>query len=247
MHQTDQVFFPRSITSEIGYQVKPHSPTPISRPSSSYAFMPPTSPKSPANFVQYHQRYLEEYPPIEGEYGFPRRRSRSRTRRDRDVRSLDFELGVREDNTSTSSEAPSYRQYPEEEYWEDRGRGGQKEREYPKADVEATPETTDGDAPQLSMAVLGTGPSRGEMAPRSTTNLHPYVCAPTLALTNPWTDSYGYRSLLSRLPLVCYHQKYEEPAKLIDSFPRSGRLVYDSSRRFRAIHVTKPARVQFQP
>lgn len=179
MHQTCQVFFPRSITTEIGYQVKPQSPIPNSRASSDHSFTQPPFPKSTANFVQYHQRYREEYPPIEVDYRLPHRRSRSGTGRDRNVRSLDFEVGVREDNASTSSEAPSYHQYPEEVDWEDRGSGRGREREYPKADVEAT----DGDTPRLSMAVLGTRPRRDEMTNRLTTNLHPYVCSLTSTLT----------------------------------------------------------------
>lgn len=169
------IFFPRSTTSEMGYQVKSLSPIPNSRPPSSYTYTQPTSPKSPVNFVQYHQQYREEYPPIEFDDRFPRRRSHSRTRRRRVVRSLDFEVGLREDAASTSSEAPSYHRYPEEEDWEDRGRG--RRREYPKADVEAAPETTDGDIPQLPMAVLEARSRREttSLAPRSTTNLHPYV------------------------------------------------------------------------
>lgn len=203
MHQIHQVFFPRNITTEIGYQVKPQSPIPNSRSSSNCTFMQP--PKSLVNFVQYHQRYRELYPPIEVDYRFPPRNSRSRTRRDRNARSLDFEVGVREDNTSTSSEAPSYHQCLEEEHWEDRDRGRQRERKYPKADVEAAPETTGGDAPQLSTTVLGTRLRKAEMAnpaPRPTTNLHPYVCGPASTLISPRTNSSGCRSPLSRLPLV---------------------------------------------
>ena len=216
IHQTHQVFFPRSVTTEMGYQVKPQSPTPNSRSSSNYTFTQPTSPKSPTNFVQYHQRYREEYPPIEVDRRFSRRRSRSRTRRDRNVRSLDFEVGAREDTASTSSKAPSYHQYPEEEYWEDRGRWRQWEREYPKADVEAASETSDGDAPQLPMAVLGTGPGRGEMAstaPRPTTNLHPYVCC-LISHTSLRIDLYNFRSPLLRLPLVSYTRITSNPLML---------------------------------
>lgn len=174
------IFFPRSITSEIGYQVKPQSPILISRPHSSYTFTQPASPKSPVNFVQYHQRYREEYPPIEIDESFPC--TRTRTRRERIVRSLDFEVGLRDDTLSTFSDAPSYRQYPEEEEWEDRGRRRRREREYPKGDVEAiagSPGTTDGDTHQHPMAVLEARPRGREAAnhpPRPTSsNLHPYV------------------------------------------------------------------------
>ncbi|KAF9777923.1 hypothetical protein BJ322DRAFT_1015308 [Thelephora terrestris] len=174
------IFFPRSTTAEMGYQVKPQSPIPNSRPPSSYTSTEPTSPKSPVNFVQYHQRYLEQYPPIDIDYRFPPRRSPSRTRRGRAARSLDFEVGLREDSASTSSKAPSYHQYPEEELWESQSRGRRREREYPKADVEAALGTTDEDAPQLPTAALEARSRRGEVAdtaPRPTTNLHPYVCA----------------------------------------------------------------------
>ena len=181
MHQTHQIFFPRSTTAEMGYQVKPQSPIPNSRPPSSYTSTEPTIPKGPVNFVQYHQRYPEIYPPLDVDYRFPRRRSSSRTRRNRVARSLDFEVGLRGDNASTSSEAPSYHQYPEEEPWESQDRGRRRERDYPKADVEAAFGTTDEDASQLSMAVLEARPRRTEVAnsaPWPTRNLHPYVRAP---------------------------------------------------------------------
>jgi hypothetical protein len=193
----------------MGYQVKPQSPTPNSRSSSNYSFIQPASPKIPANFVQYHQRYREEYPPIDVDYVFPRRGSRSRTRRKRGARSLDFEVGAREDDSSTSSEVPSYHQYPDE--WEYRGRGRPREREYPKADLEATAATTDGYATRVSMAALGNGPRRGEMAnpaPRPTTNLHPYVGDLASTLATSRTDFHRCRSPLSRLLLVSY-LKYE--------------------------------------
>ena len=221
MHQT-QVFFPRNTTTEMGYQVKPQSPTPNSRSSSNYSFIQPTSPKSPANFVQYHQRYRAEYPPMEVDYIFPRRRSRSRTGHNRGARSLDFEVGAREDGASTSSEVPSYHQYPEE--WEYRGRGRSREREYPKADLEAAAATRDGYATRVSMTVLGTRPRRGEVAnqaPRPTTNLHPYVGDLTSTLIMVLTDNYGSRSPPSHLLLVSDPEDAECP-KLIDRFCRFG-------------------------
>jgi len=164
MHRTCQIFFPRNITNEIGYQVKPQSPTPNSRPPSNYTFPQPTSPKSPVNFVQYHQQQPREYPPIEVEYGFPHPTSRSRTRLDRNFRSLDFEVGLREDSSSSYSEAPPYHQYPEEDRWEDRGRGRRRESERPP------------------MVVLEAW-ARAERAnpPQPIMNLHPYVCALALA------------------------------------------------------------------
>jgi hypothetical protein len=169
----------------MGYQVKPQSPLPCSRPQSQYTFSQPTSPKSPINFVQYHQRYREDDPPIEVDYGLPRLRSRSRTRGDRHSRSLDFEVGPREDSASTSSEAPSYHQYPEEEYWKSRGRTRRREKECQKTDIEAVPGMVDGDASKLSTAVLKARPRSGGMAgpaTRPATNLHPYVCTPTSTL-----------------------------------------------------------------
>lgn len=206
----------------MGYRVKSQSPIPNSRSSSNYSFTQPTSPKSPANFVQYHQRYREEYPPIEADHTLPRRRSRSRTRRNRGARSLDFEVGVREDNASTSSEVPSYHQYPEE--WEDRGRGRPREREYPKADLEAPAATTDGDATRVSLTMLGTRPRRGEMAnpaPRPTTNLHPYVGDLTSTLVSIRTDIYRRRSPLSPLLLVSCPERNKRP-ELIVRFCRFG-------------------------
>ena len=211
MHQTRQIFFPRNITNEMGYQVKPQSPTPNSRPPSHYTFPQPMSPKSPVNFVRYHQQQLGEYPPIEVEYGFPHTTSRSRTRLDRNFRSLDFEVGLREDNASSYSEAPPYHQYPEEDRWEDRGYGRRREREHPKADAEAVTGTVHGDGPQPSMVVLeawsraeGTNPP-----PRPVMNLHPYVCALALTRRSLQTDFRICRSPLSRLPSVSYLKSNE--------------------------------------
>ena len=194
MHQTCQIFFPRNITNEIGYQVKPQSPTPNSRPPSHYTF-PPTSPKSPVNFVQYHQQQLREYPPIEVEYGFPHAASRSRTRFDRNFRSLDFEVGLREDSSSSYSEAPPYHQYPEEDRWEDRGRGRRREGEHPPMMVLEAWSRAEGANP----------PSRPTM------NLHPYVCASALECRSVRTD-HNCRSPLSRLLLVSY-PKSDEPTE----------------------------------
>lgn len=202
----------------MGYQVKPLSPIPNSRPPSSYTYTQPTSPKSPVNFVQYHQQYREEYPPIEFNDRFPRRRSRSRTRRKRVVRSLDFEVGLREDTASTSSEAPSYHRYPEEDDWEDRGRGRRMEREYPKADVEAALEAADEDTPQLPMAVLEARPRRGNPAPRPTANLHPYVCALAPTLRNLRAHPHRFRSPLLHPPLVSYLESIERGTSRLINF-----------------------------
>jgi hypothetical protein len=174
----------------MGYQVKPQSPIPHSRRPSHYAFPQPTSTKSPVNFAQYHQRYRGGCCPTDAGHEFPRTRSRSGTRRDRNFRSLDFEVGFPDDSISTSSEAPSYHQYLEEEEWEDQDCGRRRESGHPEADAEAVPGMTDGDAPQLPMAELEPRP-RGETAnPASppTTNLHPYVRALTLILGSLRTD-----------------------------------------------------------
>lgn len=215
MHRTYQIFFPRSITSEMGYQVKPQSPTPNSRPPSHYTFPQPTSPKSPVNFVRYHQRQRQDYPPIEVEYGSPPTASQSRTRLDRNFRSLDFEVGLREDNASSYSEAPPYHQYPEEDKWEDRGRGRRREREYPKADTWTIDETTDGDGPQPSMAALEARSRRAEGTNPPTqpaTALNPYVCALASTRRSVRTDPRVYRLPLSRLPSVS-HLKSNEYTK----------------------------------
>jgi hypothetical protein len=105
------------------YQVKPLASIPDSRPPSHYAFPQPMSPKSPVNFVQYHRRHQPEYPPLEVDYKSQHTTSRSRTRKDRNYRCLDFEVGIREDTSSSYSEAPPYHQYPEEDQWEDRSSG----------------------------------------------------------------------------------------------------------------------------
>jgi len=207
MYQNCQIFFPRNVTSEIGYQVKPRSPIPKSRPPSQYTFAQPMSPKSPVNFVQYHKRHRREHPSIEVGCGFPPTASRLRTRQDRNFRSLDFEVGLQEDTASNYSEAPSYHQYPEEDQWEDRGRGRRREREHPKSDLEAISGTIYEDGPQLPMGVLEARPWRGERAnppPQSATNLHPYVCAPTSARRNPQTNLRNRRSRLSLLRLVSH-------------------------------------------
>ena len=226
MHQTCQIFFPRNITNEMGYQVKPQSSTLNSRPQSHYTFPQPTSPKSPVNFVRYHQRQRQEYPPIDVEYGSPRAASQSRTRLDRHFRSLDFEVGLREDNASSYSEAPPYHQYPEEDKWEDRGRGRRREREYPKADAWAISETTDGDTPQASMPVLEARSRRGEGTnPQPVMTLNPYVRALASAYGSIRTDLGNYRWRLSRL-LSVSHLKPQETCKiLMDLLCRSGRRV----------------------
>ena len=207
-----QIFFPRSTTNEIGYQVKPQSPIPNSRSASHYAFSPPTSPKSPVNFVQYHQRHRREYPPIEVDCGFPHIISRSRTRMDRNFRSLDFELGIRADNASSYSEAPSYHQYPEEDQWEGWGRGRRREGEYPKTNVEAAAGTTDEDAPQPAMAILEARARREEVFNpplQPTMNLHPYVRAPVSTRRSFQTNFHDFRSPLSLLPSVRHQQSNE--------------------------------------
>jgi hypothetical protein len=135
------------------------------------------SPKSPVDFVQYHQRHQPEYPPLEDDYGFQRTASRSRTRKARNFRSLDFEVGIREDTSSNYSEAPPYHQYPEEDQWEDRGSGKRREREQPKAGVETDHGTTYGEGPYLQMGVFDARHGRGEasLPPHPGMNLHPYV------------------------------------------------------------------------
>jgi len=210
MCRNRQIFFPRNITNEIGYQVKPRSPTPDSRPPSHYTFSQPMSPKSPVNFVQYHKRHQREYPPIEVDCRFPSTASRLRTRQDRNFRSLDFEVGLQEDAMSSYSEAPSYHQYPEEDEWEDRGCGRRREGEYPKVDVEAISGTTYEDGPQLPMGVFEARPWRGEGAnpsPRPAMNLHPYVCAPTSTRRSLQTNCRDFRLPLSLLPLVSHKLK----------------------------------------
>ena len=210
MDQTHQIFFPRNTTNEMGYQVKPQSPN--SRPPSHYTFPHPMSPKSPVNFVQYHQQHQQEYPSIEVDYVFPRATSRARMRQDRKFKSLDFEVGLREDNVSSYSEAPPYHQYPEEDRWEDWGRGRRTERESPKADLEVLPSTTDGGALQLSMAVLEDRPRRGEGAilpPQPPIHLHPYVRALTSTLKILWTNIHDCRSPPSLLPLVSCRRSNE--------------------------------------
>ena len=207
IYQNCQIFFPRNITNEIGYQVKPRSPTPKSRPPSHYTFSQPMSPKSPVNFVQYHKRHRREHPSIEVDSGFPPTASRLRTRQDRNFRSLDFEVGLQEDTASSYSEAPSYHQYPEEDQWEDQGRGRRREREHPKADIEAIPEMTYEDEPQLPMTVLEARPWRGERTnppPRPAMNLHPYVCTPISTRRGLQTNFRDYRSPLSLLPSVSH-------------------------------------------
>jgi hypothetical protein len=162
------------------------------------------SPKSPVNFVQYHKRHRREYPSIEIDCGSPPTASRLRTRQDRNFRSLDFELGLQEDTVSSYSEAPSYHQYPEEDEWEDRCRGRPREREHPKADVEAISGTTYEDGPQLPMAPLEAGPWRGNTPRQPATNLHPYVCAPTSTRRGLQTNFRNRRSRLSPLQLVSH-------------------------------------------
>lgn len=203
MYQIRQIFFPRSTTTEIGYQVKPQSPTLNSRPTSHYTFSQPTSPKSPVNFVQYHQRHRQEYPPIEVEYGFPRTASRSRTRQDRNFRSLDFEVRLREDNVSSYSEAPPYHQYPEEDQWEDRGRGRRRERKHPTANVEADSGTIHEDAPRPSTVAFEARPRRGERTIlQPAINLHPYVRTLTSTRSSLQTNLRARRSPLSLPRLV---------------------------------------------
>lgn len=169
--------------------MKPQSPIPHSRRPSHYAFPQPTSPKSPVNFAQYHQRYREGCCPTDAGHGIPHTRSRSGTRRDRNFRSLDFEVGFPDDSISTSSEAPSYHQYLEEDEWEDQDCGRRRESGQ-QAGAEAIPGMTDGDAPQLPMAELEPRP-RGETANPAhppATHLHPYVCTLPSALGTLRTD-----------------------------------------------------------
>jgi hypothetical protein len=193
----------------MGYQVKAQSSTQNSRPPSHYTFPQPTSPKSPVNFVQYHQQ-RREYPPVEVEYDFPRTASRSKTRHGRNFRSLDFEVGLRDDNASSCSEAPPYHQYPEEDQWE--GRGRRREREPSKADVGVVPWAMDGDAPRPSMAVLEAWQRRATEAnppPRVVMALHPYVCTLASMCGNFRTDLRDCRSPLLRLPLVSHLESNE--------------------------------------
>ena len=193
MRQTCQIFFPRNITNEMGYQVKPQSPIPNSRPPSHYTFPQPTSPKSPVNFVRYHQQQLREYPPIEVEYGFPHATSRSRSRLDRNFRSLDFEVGLREDGASSYSEAPPYHQYPEEDPWEERGHERRSERDHPPMVVL-----------EAWSRAEGTNPP-----PRPVTNLHPYVGALSLTVSIVRANHHNCRSPLSRLLLVSFLESNE--------------------------------------
>ena len=198
-----QIFFPRNIANEIGYRVESQSPTPNSRPPSHFTFPQPASPKSPVNFVRYHQQ-RRECPPIEVEYGFPHTASRSRTRHNLNFRSLDFEVGSREDHASSYSEAPPYHQYPEEDQWEDRDRGRQ--REHPKADTGAVTGTTSGDAPQLPMVVLETrlkGTEGIDSPLQPVTTLHPYVRALASTRGGVQTDLRNCRSPVSHLQSVC--------------------------------------------
>ena len=162
------------------------------------------SPKSPVNFVQYHQRHQPEYPPLEVDYESQHTTSRSRTRKARNFRSLDFEVGIREDTSSSYSEAPPYHQYPEEDQWEDGGSGKQREREQPKAGIEVTPGTTYGDGPHLQMGVLDARRRRGEasLPPHPAMNLHPYVRTPTPTHNDLRADFRNCRLPLSPLPLV---------------------------------------------
>lgn len=162
------------------------------------------SPKSPVDFVQYHQRHQPEYPPLEVDHELQRATSRSRTRKARNFRSLDFEVGIREDTSSNYSEAPPYHQYPEEDQWEDRGSGKRREREQPKAGIESHPGTIYGDGPYFQMGVFDTRHGRGEasLPPHPATSLHPYVCSPTLSRDGPGTDFCDYRLPLSPLLLV---------------------------------------------
>jgi len=206
MHQTRQIFFPCNITNEVGHRVKQQAPTLNSRPQSHYTFPQPTSPKSPVNFVQYHRRYRQEYP-IEVDYRFPPVTSRSRTRQDRNFRSLDFELGLREDNASSYSEAPPYHQYPEEDWWEDQDRGRRREREYSKADDEVAHGTISEDTPQPPIAMFEARPRRGEgVHPplQPAMNLHPYVRALASVYGNLKSNFHNRRSPLSLLLSVSH-------------------------------------------
>ena len=109
------------------------------------------SPKSPVNFVQYHQHHQPKYPPLEVDYESQHTMSRSKGR---NFRTLDFEVGIRGDTSPSYSEAPPYHQCPEEDQWEDHGSGKQRERGQTKASSEVTPGTTHGDGPHLQMGVL---------------------------------------------------------------------------------------------
>lgn len=205
--QIRQIFFPRNTTNEIGYQVKPRPPTQNSRPQSHYTFPQPMSPKSPVSFVQYHQQHQREYPPIEVDCEFPCTASRPRTRKDRIFRSLDFEVGLREDNVSGYSEAPPYHQYPEEDQWEDQDLGERREWEHPKIDVEMVSGATDEDVPQLPMTVFEARPRRGgrpSSLPLPTTNLHPYVRVLASTRRSLQANFSDCRSPPSLLPSVSY-------------------------------------------
>ena len=154
--------------------------------------------------MQYHQRHQPEHPPVEVDYEFQRTTSRSRTRKARNFRSLDFEVGIREDTSSNYSEAPPYHQYPEEDQWEDRGSGKRREREQPKDGIETDSGTVYGDGPYVQMGVFDARHGRGEtsLPPHPATSLHPYVRNPTLTRKDLGADFCDCRLPLSPLPLV---------------------------------------------
>ena len=118
MHRNSQIFFPCNVATQISYQVKPPSLIPDSRPPSNYAFSQPISPKSPLNFMQYHRCHQPEYPPLEVDSKSQHAASRSRTRKGRNFRSLDFEVGIWEDTSSNYSAVLPYHQYLEGDQWE---------------------------------------------------------------------------------------------------------------------------------
>ena len=160
------------------------------------------SPKSPVNFVQYHQHRLPEYPPLEVNYESLHTTSRSRTRKGQNIRTLDFEVGIRGDTLPSYSKAPPYHQCPEEDQWEDHGSGKQRERGQTKASIEVTPGTMHGDGPHLQMGVLDARRRRCEaIFPPSLSNesasLFVYSYADLRA------DFYDCNLLLPPLPLVC--------------------------------------------
>lgn len=112
------------------------------------------SPKSPVGFVQFHQHHQLEHPPLAIDYGFHCTRLLSRKRKGRDFRSLDFEVGIRENASSSYPEAPPYHQYLKEDQWEGHGSGEQREREQLKAGIGTDPGTMYEDGPYFQMQVF---------------------------------------------------------------------------------------------
>ena len=109
------------------------------------------SPKSPVDFLQYHRRHKPEFPPLEVYYGFRRTTSQSRTRKARNFRPSDLEVGIREDTLSSYSGAPPYHRYWEEDQCIDRGSGKRREREQPKVGLKTDPRMAYGDGSYIQM------------------------------------------------------------------------------------------------